>query len=403
MVAKYTSESAETSPEASSPSRSFRRPLLTFGIGVSVLVGLVASVVIGSEFLGAGREGVAGITLALDRAALAETPHPVQQFSLIEPRSPGGHLAADPALVEDSPFGPLPVIAADGRSPMTAYARPFEAKDKRPRIAIVVGGLNVSADNTKLALARLPGPVTLAFAPFAPAAQISVDAAREAGHEVLLEVPMEPLDFPESDPGAHALMVAASGDENIRRLNWSLSRFTGYVGITNLLGARFMSEQSTIEPLLKETARRGLIFFDDGTSRGSLALTAARHAGGAVAAGTLVLDDVQTKESVDKKLAELETEARRSGSAIGVASAFPVSIARIATWAEGAETRGFTLVPISTLASKPEALSSSAPAARPAPSEPAAHPAQAPHPAPSAAPALRASAEPAASHAPAHH
>jgi polysaccharide deacetylase 2 family uncharacterized protein YibQ len=390
MVAKDTSERAEAATETDVPSPSFRRPLLTFGIGVAVLAGLLGSAVLASEFLGAAHDRLAGITIALEPVP-AVTQGPSPQFSLIGPRSPGGQLAADPALVEDSPFGPLPIVAADGRSPMTAYARPFDAKDKRPRIAVVVGGLNVSASNTRLALARLPGPITLAFSPFASDAQAAVDAAREAGHEVLLEVPMEPLDFPESDPGAHTLMVAASSDENIRRLSWSLSRFTGYVGITNLLGARFMSEQSTIEPVLKETARRGLIFFDNGTSRSSLALTAARHVGGSIATGMLVLDDVQTKESVDKKLAELETEARRSGSAIGVASAFPVSIARIATWAEGAETRGFALVPISALASKSVAVSSSpAPAAqRTAP--------------PPAAPVLRASAQPAASHAPAHH
>ena len=388
MVAKDTSKRAEPAPEADPLSPSLRRPLMIFGIGVAVLAGLVGSVAVGSEVLGPAGAHSTSITLALEPAAPTETHRPAPQFSLIEPRSPGGQLAADPGLVEDSPFGPLPIVAADGRSPMTAYARPFDAKDKRPRIAVVVGGLNVSASNTKLALARLPGSVTLAFTPFASDAQASVDAAREAGHEVLLEVPMEPLDFPESDPGAHALMVAASGDENIRRLNWSLARFTGYVGITNLLGARFMSEQSTIEPVLKETARRGLIFFDNGTSRSSLALTAARHAGGSIATGMLVLDDVQSRESVDKKLAELETEARRSGSAIGVASAFPVSIARIATWAEGAETRGFALVPISTLASKPVAGSLPAPAARPASSAP---------------PTLRAATQPAPSHTPAHH
>jgi polysaccharide deacetylase 2 family uncharacterized protein YibQ len=384
MVAKDASERAEAAPEEVPPP-SLRRPLLTFGIGVAVLVGLVGSVVIGSEFLGPGRDHSAGITLALEPTALAEAHLSAPRFSLTEPRSPGGQLAADPALVEDSPFGPLPIVAADGRSPMTAYARPFDANDQRPRIAVVVGGLNVSVSNTKLALARLPGPVTLAFAPFASDAQAAVDAAREAGHEVLLEVPMEPPDFPESDPGAHALMVAASGDENIRRLNWSLSRFTGYVGITNLLGARFMSEQSTIEPLLKETARRGLIFFDNGTSRSSLALTAARHAGGSIATGMIVLDDVQSRESVDKRLAELEAEARRSGSAIGVASAFPVSIARISTWAEGAEMRGFALVPLSALATSPAAASAPASALPPA------------------APALRASAQPAAARTAAHH
>ena len=384
MAAKDTSEGPETSPEAGSR---LRRPLLIFAVGAAVLFALSGSVIAGSQFLALPHKRPPGVSLAIAPAPLRDTASQGPQFSVIEPRSPGGQLAADPALVEDSPFGPLPIIAADGRSPMTAYARPFEAKDKGPRIAIVVGGLNVGIANTKLALARLPGSITLAFAPFGSDAQTQVDAAREASHEVLLEVPMEPPDFPESDPGAHALMVAASSDENIRRLNWSLSRFTGYVGLTNLLGARFMAEEAAIDPVLKETARRGLIFFDNGRSRSSLALMAARRAGGSIATGTLVLDEVQSREAVDKKLAELEAEARRSGSAIGVGSAFPVTIARIAAWAESANSRGFALVPISALASKPQ------PVASPGPAAPSA-PASAPPP-----PSLRASAEA----GPAHH
>ena len=356
MVAADTSENAETSPEGEQPPAVPKRrsALLKFGMGFAVLLALIASVLLGSSFLGPAPHRETGITLKLDPAKVAESSQPAPRFSPVEPRSLGGHLVADPALVEDSTLGSLPVIAADGRAPMTAYAQAVKTDDKRLRIAVVVGGLNVSAANTKLALARLPAAVTLSFVPFAFDAQTSVDLAREGGHEVLLEVPMEPFDFPESDPGAHALMTAASGEENIRRLSWSLSRFTGYVGITNLLGARFMSEQATLEPVLKETARRGLLFVDNGASKSSLALTAARHVAAPIVTGSLVLDDIPTKDSLDKKLGELEAEARRNGFAIGMASAFPLTIARVAEWAENVEARGFQLVPITALAAKPQ-------------------------------------------------
>jgi polysaccharide deacetylase 2 family uncharacterized protein YibQ len=353
MVDADISEGAETSPEGepSPPSRKSRSPFLTFGIGLTVELALCTSVLLGSQFLAPPAHRDAGISIKIEPGAIAES-RPAPHFSLVEARSPGGHLVADPALVEDSPFGPLPVIGPDGRLPMTAYARPFDTKDKRPKIAIIIGGLNVSANNTKLALARLPPAVTLAFVPFALDAQTAVDHAREAGHEVLLEVPMEPFDFPESDPGPHALMVAASGPENIRRLNWSLSRFTGYVGLTNLLGGRFMSEAANLEPILQEAARRGLLFVDDGASKSSVAPTAARRADVAIATGTLILDDVQSKDAIDKKLGDLEAEARRAGSAIATGSAFPVTVARIAAWAESAEARGFQLVPVSAFAAK---------------------------------------------------
>jgi len=360
MVATETTQGTDEQPTGETPPVVNAPRLRSRVLGIALksvvaIIALSATVVVEAKLVAPDPHRQTAISLPLEPASLTRTAASpsAHTFALVEPRSPGGHLVADPALVEDSQFGPLPVIAADGRTPMAAYARPFDANDKRPRIAIVIGGLSVSASNTKLALARLPPSVTLGFVPFASDVQSSVDLAREAGHEVLLEVPMEPFDFPESDPGTNALLAAASGDENIRRLSWSLSRFTGYVGITNLLGARFMSDEAPLAPVLRETARRGLIFVDDGTSRSSLALTAARHESAPIATGTLTLDDTQSKDAVDGKLGELEAEARRNGFAIGVGSPYPVTIARIAAWAESVESRGFAIVPISTLATKP--------------------------------------------------
>jgi polysaccharide deacetylase 2 family uncharacterized protein YibQ len=185
--------------------------------------------------------------------------------------------------------------------------------------------------------------------------QADVDAARGAGHEVLLQVPMEPFDFPESDPGPHALLVNASKDENVKRLNWALSRFTGYVGFTNAFGARFLGEAGAIEPILVEAAKRGLIFFDTGASARSLSGTAARHAGTVIATGTLALDDVQSPPAIDDKLVQLEAQARRDGFAIGVGALYPVTVDRVAAWAESANMRGIHVVPVSALAAKPDA------------------------------------------------
>ena len=264
-----------------------------------------------------------------------------------------GNLVADPALVEDSPQGPLPKIGPDGRTAIKAYGRSFDKSSKRPKIAVVLRGLGVGEDETEQALSQLSPDITFGFAPFSPDLQDDVDKARSAGHEVILEVPMEPFDFPDSDPGPHALLVAASPDENAKRLEWVLSRATGYVGVMNLLGGRFMGEESAIEPMLSLTAKRGLLFFDDGASSSSVAITSARHVKAWLATGTVTLDAEQTPAAIDTKLAELENAAREDGFAIGVASAYPVSIARLNEWAANAQARGFEIVPISGLASQP--------------------------------------------------
>src|SRR6185503_10864863 len=328
------SSTASSEPSAAADDRRMPRPLVlavslffaAFGIGLLVV----------DRFdIPPPENPVTAIALEPSQAAPAPdlpSPH--------APRSLAGNLVADPALLEDTASGAMPVIAPDGRTVMKAYARAVDPTGKRPRIAVVIAGLNVGGTTTKTALTSLPAQITLAFSPFASEAQSFVDRAREAGHEVLLEVPMEPFDFPESDPGPHALLVAASADENVKRLQWSMSRFTGYVGVTNLLGGRFLGKQNAIEPVLSEATKRGLLFFDDGANPSSLALTAARHVKAPIATGTLVLDAIQTREAIDKKLAELEADARRNGIAIGVGSVYPITIARIAEWANSVESRG---------------------------------------------------------------
>ena len=292
-------------------------------------------------------------------------PPPRQMFvskSNTEPATPpvtidkkllaGEALVADPALIENSPLGPLPRIADDGRTPMAAYAAP--AATGKFRIAIVVSGLGLSPKATAAALDSLPAPVTLAFAPYAADVQHWVSEARRLGHEVLLEVPMEPQDFPDSDPGPHTLRSGVERDANPQRLNWALSRFTGYAGVTNLLGQRFLADADALSPIMVQLARRGLYFYDNDAASQSAAADVAARSGTSFAKATGTLDGIQAAAEIDKQLSDLESQARMDGDAIGSASLYPISVARIALWAKGLEKRGFVLVPVSAIVRLPE-------------------------------------------------
>jgi hypothetical protein len=264
----------------------------------------------------------------------------------------GKALLADPALVENTAQGPLPRIADDGRKPMTAYAAPAPAAAKL-KIAIVVSGLGISAIATKAALDALPAGVTLGFAPYAGDVGQWVEQARAKGHEVLLEIPMEPFDFPDSDPGPHTLRAGQDEDTNIQRLTWALTRFTGYAGVTNLLGQRFLSDAEALSPTLTYLNRRGLYFFDNGAASQSVLPTVAGQLGMPAVQSGAALDTIQTALEIDHRLSELETQARANGSAVGSAFLYPVSIARITAWARSLESRGFVLVPVSAIVGQP--------------------------------------------------
>jgi hypothetical protein len=260
---------------------------------------------------------------------------------------------ADPALVENTAQGPLPRIADDGRKPMTAYAAPA-AVGAKFKIAIVVSGLGLSALATKSALASLPAGVTLAFAPYAGDVGEWAAQARARGHETLLEIPMEPYDFPDSDPGPHTLRSGQEEEANIQRMTWALSRFTGYAGVTNLLGQRFLSDSEALSPALTYLNRRGLYFFDNGAASQSVVPMVAGQVGIPAAQSGAAVDTIQTALEIDRRLSELETQARANGSAVGSAFLYPVSVARIAAWAQSLQSRGFVLVPVSAIVNAPK-------------------------------------------------
>jgi uncharacterized protein len=277
-----------------------------------------------------------------------EVPIPASQ----ETRAP-----AEQRLLESSRHGAIPRIAPDGARPAEAYARPAAASSGRkggPRIAIVLTGLGVSANLTRQAIEQLPGPVTLAFQPYGADVERSAASARAKGHEVLLQTPMEPFDYPDNDPGPQTLLTSIAPDQNMDRLYWLMSRFQGYVGIVNYMGGRFTSTEQALAPILREAAKRGLIYVDDGLSPRSLAPQIAGANNLPFAKAEIILDSVPSASHIDGALARLEAAARERGSVVGIASAAPASIERIASWARAAETRGFVLVPISAVANKPK-------------------------------------------------
>ncbi|BAM86447.1 conserved hypothetical protein [Bradyrhizobium oligotrophicum S58] len=272
-----------------------------------------------------------------------------------ETAEPGSAAAAsqmpgvDPRLLEKSRYGMIPVMA-DGVKPFTAYAADADrAKAARmPAIAIVIGGLGVGAAKTVDAIMKLPPAVTLAFTPYGSDPTKLAERARTQRHEILLQVPMEPYDYPDNDPGPQTLLSTLGPDQNIDRLFWHMSRLQGYVGIGNFMGARFVATEAAMQPIVNEAAKRGLALFDDGAAPRSVAASLATGRAMPFAKGDVAIDAVPTPVEIDSALAKLESLAKERGVAVGTASALPVSIDRIGTWIKGLDRKGILLVPLTT-------------------------------------------------------
>ncbi|MGQ0664621.1 MAG: divergent polysaccharide deacetylase family protein, partial [Pseudomonadota bacterium] len=246
-------------------------------------------------------------------------------------------------LLRPPPPPPAPLI---GAPPWIRYARSFDANDRRPRVVVVVSELGLSSAATEAAIQQLPGGVTLAFSPYADKLAQWIDLARAAGHEVLLNLPMEPIDRRTSDPGPRALLTSLPPKQNLERLDWVLGRVMGYVGVTNHMGSRFTASGAALKPVLEAINDRGLMFLDSRATPRSVATRLATEIGLPRAINDRIIDQEASRAAIDARLADIERIARESGVAVAIGYPFPVTYERLNNWLLALEGKGLALAPI---------------------------------------------------------
>lgn len=254
-------------------------------------------------------------------------------------------------LLERTSEGDLPTVSSTGLRPFDFYARPWSGA-RGTRIAIVIGGIGLSQTGSQKAIRDLPEDITLAFAATGNSLQRWMQEARRKGHEIVLQVPMEPFDYPANNPGRDTLLVEKDGAGNLANLHRAMAEITNYTGIMNYMGARFLADDKALDPVMRDIGKRGLMFLDDGSTARSLSGDFAKAVGFPHAFADVVIDGQVDRPAILAKLDELERVARRNGQAIGVGAAFDETIAAVAEWRDEAVARGIEFVGVSALANE---------------------------------------------------
>jgi len=254
----------------------------------------------------------------------------------------------DSRVSERSDYGFLPKVSDAGVRPLDAYSRPIMREfTSIPKIAVVITGLGLSEAGTQNTISTLPPDITLALAPYGEDLDLWMQQARTKGHELLLQVPLEPFDFPDNDPGPHTLLVSLRPTEMLDRLAFLLTRATNYVGLIPEMGARFTSTKPSMEFLVEKLKDRGLMLADNGASSRSISAEVAAEKRIPFSGVDVVLDEVPRADSIDAKLLQLEGVARSRGVAVAAGSALPVTVRQLEKWVQDLEERGLQLVPVS--------------------------------------------------------
>jgi len=261
----------------------------------------------------------------------------------------------NPGLYEklEDGTGVLPQISSDGRQPWQVYARPFEATNSDPRVAVIVVGLGLSRASSMAAIKKLPPEVSFVFDPYAQKLEDWLLRSRLSGHEVFLGLPLQSDRFPFVDAGPYSLSVDATTEENMAQLTKLLSRFPGYVGVAALGDSRFTTMVDKIKPVLEVIKARGLMYVDSSLNNASVVPRIADEIGVPRAIGNLVIDAVPSRRAIDARLAKLERIARDQTMAIAIVRAYPATIERLNLWFDSLRAKRLVLAPVSALVEKP--------------------------------------------------
>lgn len=308
-------------------------------------------------------------------------PAPVETAGLVTPAAtaaayreipvlPAGKplSAPDPNYTETTEAGTLP-RARGSQGVWKAYARPFDGPADKPRVAIIITGLGLSRAATLAAISQMAGGITLAFDPHTRNLEEWVGLGRSNGHEALLHLPMEPNDFPVSDPGPMALLTDFDAVQNIARMHQVLASAIGYVGVIQIMGSKFAASDAALRPALEELKKRGLLFVNVPSGTEDRGFAVAQEIGLPVTRVDLKLDSDLSAAAIDSQINELEKIAREKGRAVAIAEAYPITLARLSMWMQSLSLKEITLAPVSAMVQ----AAAPAPAAAAAPKGAAKH------------------------------
>ncbi len=258
--------------------------------------------------------------------------------------------AANSALTEEVNGLRLPAIGKDGTKPWRYYAKTYERTRNQPMVAIIVTGLGIGKEVTQSAL-YLPENISLSFSPYTRDIATWAPAIRATGHELLLDLPLQPTNYPATDPGPNGLFLEKGPSDAEKQLQWAFSRFPAFIGALTPINESFTANDEAIKTLLQTFANRGLLLvMGKEPFRKETRDIVDATTGTAVLVAHVLIDEEPSADTIQQRLTQLEEQAKKNGYAVGIAQPYPITIQQLKEWSAKLEEKGVVLVPVSAIA-----------------------------------------------------
>jgi polysaccharide deacetylase 2 family uncharacterized protein YibQ len=223
---------------------------------------------------------------------------------------------------------------------------PDRLRTGRPKVAILIDDIGYRPQFEE-AFLDLDAPLTFSVFPFAPEGAKFAQRAHALGREVMLHMPMEPLDYPKKSPGRGALMTTDAPEDVARGLAAAIDDVPFAEGVNNHMGSRFTRDQARVRVMLRVVRNRGLFFVDSLTHGDSVAYATARELGVPCAVRNVFLDHDPRFQVIAERIGKLVAIAQRNGFAVGIGHPHVATLEALKTYLPGLKGRGIDLVPVS--------------------------------------------------------
>jgi polysaccharide deacetylase 2 family uncharacterized protein YibQ len=254
-----------------------------------------------------------------------------------------------PPIVTLPPFEIYPPAEplVEPPAPPVHHALPPPRPGKLPWIAIIIDDIGYDAVVAEKFIG-LNAAITLSILPHSPHQREIVRMAREKGLDLMLHLPMEPLEYPAVNPGPGALMSAMTPDALIRQLNDDLDAVPYIKGVNNHMGSRLTASSDQMNQILSSIKKRDLFFIDSRTTTNSQARSSARLFQVPFAERDVFLDNVQEPEAIRRQFRLLLQKAAANGQALAIGHPHGVTLQILKEELPEIQKK-VTIVPASTL------------------------------------------------------
>lgn len=225
-------------------------------------------------------------------------------------------------------------------------------EDHKAQVAIIMDDIGINRDAALQAL-QLPMPLALAIIPGEAHSTEIMNLAHRQQSDIMIHIPMEPVSYPQNDPGPLGLFSHQSEQQIRERINHIIAELPYAIGGNNHMGSEFTQHADKMRPVLTALKDSGLFFVDSLTSKDSVAYQQARELGLSCAIRDVFLDNVREIEPILAQLDRLVSRAHQHGSAIAICHPYPQTIEALHSFIKDRERFDVEIVSITRLVQPP--------------------------------------------------